>query len=232
MGAIINDWPRGSQGMAPYVPGAPGFSLPMAPVATLNSSPAPRGCLFPMCHDKGQSPNQYDACLARDAAIWYNLGCMGGVKTLCRPVHAVRYSEDDPPWISIPPQGRRLQEIATAALGTFVLNTDKVVLTYQVPVGYDGVITGNVHRFLGLGFVEGSGDIEWRIQLSRRYAPDYGLMLTSIGDLTNPASFSGGGIRIYSCQTINYIARVTNFATLDPNGRILTSFNGWIYPRS
>jgi hypothetical protein len=184
-----------------------------------------------MCHCKGESPNVFDQCLRQDTAVWYTIHCCGGITGICRQFESVQYAEDDPPWIKMPQQGRRYQEINTVPLGTFVLNTDLAVVTFQCPIGYDGVIIGNTNRFLGPGFVEGSGDIEWRIQLSRRYAPDYGLILTSLGDLTMPTGFAGGGIRIYSNQVIRYIARVTNFAALDPNGRILCALYGWFYPR-
>ena len=189
----------------------------------------PLGHGFPMCHNK--APNHYDACLKQDTNIWYTIECCGGITGLCKKAATIQYTENDPPWIKMPPQGRPFQEINSVPLATFVLNTDLAVLTFPVPIGYDGVITGNQNRFIGVGFVEGSGDIEWRVQLSRRYAPDYGLILTSLGDLTAPVPFSGGGIRIYSHQTIRYIARITNFATLDPLGRILTALYGWWYPR-
>lgn len=189
----------------------------------------PESACFSMCH--GAAPNPFDLCLREDARIWDTIQCCGGIQGLCKRAETIVYAEDEPPWIKIPQQGRRFQEIATLPLAAFVLNVDQVVLTFRVPLGYDGVITGNTQRFLGVGFVEGSGDIEWRIQLSRRYAPDYGDSLTSLGDLTMPVRFSGGGIRIYSHQTINYIVRITNFALLDPNGRLLCALFGWFYPR-
>ena len=184
---------------------------------------------FPMCH--GQPANHWDACLRQDVVIWHTIQCCGGITGVCRRAESVQYADDEPPWIKMPQQGRRFQEIASTPLATFVLNTDLAVLTFEVPVGFDGVITSNANRFVGAGFAEGSGDIEWRVQLSRRYAPDYGLVLTSLGDLTSPVSFSGGGIRVYSHQVIRYIARITNFALLDPNGRILCALSGWFYPR-
>lgn len=197
-----------------------------------NPPPAiPKGHGFPMCHCKGEAPNVFDACLRQDTAVWYTIQCCGGITGLCRQAESIKYEENDPPWIKMPQQGRRYQEINTVPLANFVLNTDLAVVTFQCPIGFDGVIMGNVNRFLGVGFIEGSGDIEWRIQLSRRYAPDYGLVLTSLGDLTAPTVLSGGGIRIYSNQVIRYMARVTNFALLDPNGRIMAALYGWFYPR-
>jgi hypothetical protein len=191
----------------------------------------PPGHGFDMGHGKGLDPNHFDRCLEMDTNIWYTIACLGGITGLCRRADSVQYADDEPPWIKMPQQGRRFQEINTVPLAVFQLNVDLAVLTFQVPIGYDGVIIGNTNRFIGVGFAEGSGDIEWRIQLSRRYAPDYGLVLTSLGDLQSPTPFSGGGIRIYSHQTIRYLARITNFAALDPNGRILCALYGWFYPR-
>jgi hypothetical protein len=184
-----------------------------------------------MCHCKELAPNHFDACLEQDTAIWYTIACLGGITGLCKSPSAPKYPDEDQPWLTMPAQGKRFQEIATVPVGAFVLNTDLAVVTFQVPIGYDGVINANTNHFIGNGFAEGSGDIEWRIQLSRRYAPDYGNILTSLGDLASPTGFSGGGIRIYSHQTIRYLARITNFATLDPNGRVLCALTGWFYPR-
>ena len=191
----------------------------------------PPGRGFQMCHCKGLAPNHFDACLEQDTAIWYTIACLGGITGLCRRAESVKYTDNEPPWIKMPQQGRRFQEINSVPLANFVLGVDLPVLTFQVPIGYDGVIVGNANRFIGVGFAEGSGDIEWRVQLSRRYAPDYGLILTSLGDLTAPVAFSGGGIRISSHQTIRYLARITNAAMLDPNGRVLCAMYGWFYPR-
>lgn len=203
----------------------------MSHLARLGRLPAPfpPGHGFPMCH--GKQANHFDACLAQDTAVWHTIQCCGGITGLCKRASSIHYSDDEPPWVRMPQQGRRYQEINTVALALFPLATDITVVAFQVPMGYDGVIMGNVNRFIGPGFVEGSGDIEWRIQLSRRYAPDYGQILTSLGDLQAPTSFSSGGIRIYSHEVIRYIARVNNVAFLDPNGRILCALYGWFYPR-
>jgi hypothetical protein len=210
-----------------------GRSRRVGPRPHLNIPPmaVPPGCAYDMCHGNGREPNQFDACLDQDVTIWYNISCLGGITSLCRRAESVRYADDEPPWVKMPQQGKRFQEIFSIPLAAFALGVDTPVLTFRVPVGYDGVIIGNVNRFIGAGFAEGSGDIEWRIQLSRRYARDFGQILTSEGDLQALTAFQGGGIRIYSNQIIRYLARVNNFALLDPNGRILTCLWGWFYPR-
>ena len=180
-----------------------------------------------MCRGRAGHPNLYDSCLDFDAALWRGIQRRGGIGKLCMRVGYEKY--DNPPWIVMPPQGRRYQEIATIVLPAPGVDTQ--VVAFTVPFGFDGVITGVVNRFIGAGFVEGSGDLLWRIQLSRRYAPDYGNIDTSLGDLTSPIAMDGGGMRIYSGQLVRYLTQVVNPATLDPAGRVLCAIYGWFYPR-
>lgn len=181
------------------------------------------------CYNRATA-NQFDACLLREQAVWHKIQCMGGVTDSCRRFDAPRYIV--PPWITMPPQGRRFQEVNTISLPA--INTDTTVLDFRVPLGYDGVINGIVDRVIGAGFVEGSGDVEWRIRLNLHYLPDYGDIQTSLGDLTNPCSMQGGGIRIKSGQLVRYYVMINaaGAAHLDPNDRILCSLSGWYYPRA
>lgn len=176
-------------------------------------------------------PNPWDDCLFQETDLWWKIQCHGGLAETCRRVGGPRY--ETPPWVVMPPQGRRFQEINTIVLPENVA-TDNVVVTFRVAVGYDGVIRSLVQRFMGApGLVEGSGDLTWRLQLSRRFANDYGAMQTSLGDLTSPGQMTAGGIRIYSNQTIRYLVSLSAAAAgnLDPNGRILCAIFGWVYPR-
>lgn len=174
--------------------------------------------------------NDWDRCLWDETRLWWKIQCCGGLGETCRRVEGPRYEAS--PWNIMPPQGRRFQEINTITLPANV-GVDNELVNFRVPVGYDGVIRSLVNRFLGFGFIEGSGDLAWRIQLSRRFANDYGNILTSLGDLTSPCQMRSGGIRIYSGQTIRYLVSLGAAAAahLDPNGRILCALTGWFYPR-
>ena len=174
--------------------------------------------------------NPWDRCLRQETGLWWYIQCCGGLAAVCRRVEGPRYEVS--PWNVMPPQGRRFQQINTIILPGNV-GVDNVVVTFRVPVGYDGVIRSLVNRFIGPGFVEGSGDLAWRVQLSRRFANDYGNIQTSLGDLTSPSQMQSGGIRIYSNQTIRYLVSLGALAAahLDANGRILCAISGWFYPR-
>jgi hypothetical protein len=175
-------------------------------------------------------PNMWDRCLYQEAELWWAIQCCGGLAETCRRVEGPRY--EVPPWNVMPPQGRRFQYINTIALPGNV-GVDNVVINFQVPVGYDGIIKALVNRFLGVGFVEGSGDLAWRVRLSRRFAYDFGNILTSLGDLTSPCQMRSGGVQIFSHQTIQYLVNLGPLAAahLDPNGRILCAISGWFWPR-
>jgi hypothetical protein len=177
----------------------------------------------------GKTGNLFDRCLLTERKMWTEVQCRGGISVVCRRVESLDY--DAPPWVVQPSQGRRFQEINTVLLPAD--NTTTVVLSFRVPLGYDGVIKDLVCRCLGLGFVEGSGDLHWRLQLSRRYANDYGDIQTSIGDLTSPVALQGGGIRIQSNQLIQFLVFVAPGAGghIAPGSRILCALSGWYYPR-
>ena len=182
---------------------------------------------FDPCY--GKYGNLFDRCLLEDRALWREIQCRGGVSAVCRRGDAPYY--EAPPWVVQPALGRRFQEINTIVLPAD--NTTSVVLAFRVPLGFDGVIKDLVCRCLGLGFVEGSGDLHWRLQLSRRYVNDYGDIQTSIGDLTSPVALQGGGIRVQSNQLIQFLVFVAPGAGghIAPGSRILTALSGWYYPR-
>jgi len=183
---------------------------------------------FDPCY--GHYPNRYDQCTWREQAAWRQIMCAGGLKRLCCRVGTPMY--ESPPWIVMPPNGERFQVTETVALPA--INTDTVVVSYRVPLGWDGVINGLVDRVIGVGFIEGSGYVYWRIRSNLRFFKDYGAISTSLGDLTNPCTLYGGGYRIYSGQNISYLVNLTaaGQAAIDPNALILCSLSGWIYPRA
>jgi hypothetical protein len=117
---------------------------------------------------------------------------------------------------------------------------DTVVLQMRVPLGYDGVIQDIVLNFGGAGFIEGSGDITWRVaadylpvgglQTGGRYLRDMGNVTTSIGSLTQPSPVPRGGLRIYSYDLVTIYCSIAPAAVV-ANGNIITSLGGWFWPR-
>jgi len=143
-------------------------------------------------------------------------------------------SGENPPWILMPPSGRRFSFFDSIALPAEQVETD--VTTFNVPQGYDGVISQHFHLFIptaGGQFVEGSGDLTWRIRQNDRPVRGYNNMLTTQGGLQSPLVMDSGGLRVQSSQLLRYTVRLAagSLGRLQA-GRIHCGFIGWFYPRS
>lgn len=115
------------------------------------------------------------------------------------------------------------------------------LFSFAVPLGYDGIITGQSNGFINQGggtFREGSGDIVWRIAVSsntsaRRYLKDCGAIMGSIGQLNNYQTVPGG-IRLYSGNTVTIIVTCPNTTgSLPPAGvgQVFAGLHGWFWNR-
>jgi hypothetical protein len=117
-----------------------------------------------------------------------------------------------------------------------------VLFTFGVPIGYDGIITGQNDGYINVGagaFIEGSGDIVWRIAVNnatgaQRYLKDCGAILFSLGQLKNYQTIPGG-IRLYSGNLVTLVATCPNTSgSLPPpgTGQIFAGLHGWFWPRA
>lgn len=174
------------------------------------------------------APNIWRMCLCAQWAVWDRIGECGGFKTVCA---VNKYAKA--PWLWMPKEGERYNEINTIALPV-AEGVETVVISHQVPPGYDGVIVNPVNGFTGTGFQEGSGDLVFRIRLNRRFAKDYGNITTSLGSLVLPQSAQQHTIQLVSNELVQYTITLGPGALgrLDPAGRILCALIGWFYPQN
>ena len=171
-------------------------------------------------------PNVYNSCLDRERETWDRINRCGGIMAIC-PGH--KYA--NPPWVKMPPQGKRYSKINSLALPN-PDGLDHLVTSFTVPLGYDGCIVSVVQIYTGTGFEEGSGDFTWRIQLNERYVKDYGNTTTSIGSMATPYNINSGQIILQSNQLVRYfVNRSTASAGNENGGRIICSLWGWWWPR-
>jgi len=169
-------------------------------------------------------PNKFNACLDRNAQIWTQINSKGGLKAICP---GMKY--ETAPWVKMPPQAKRFSEINSIPLPADN-GTDTLVLSFLVPYGYDGVAVTTVANYTGQGFVEGSGDLTWRIQLNERYVKNYGNLQTQVGSLTIPTNI-GNSVRLLSGQLVQFfVNRRVNSISLT-GGRIICALLGWWWPR-
>lgn len=132
---------------------------------------------------------------------------------------------------AIPPQARIFRP-AHGILTPTTAAGDQVVLTLKMPVGYDGLLSGIFQFYTGTGFVQGSGDIVWRIQVNQHYAKDLGNNPFSIGTPQLPFPLTEGVI-LLSGQTIRYIVNVPNLSGNIQIGasQIVCGLVGFYWPR-
>lgn len=139
------------------------------------------------------------------------------------------------PWVHMPPGGEAFDPdafITTPAANS----TETLVLQFQVPQGYDGVITGVTNLFTGPGFVEGSGNLIWRIRiglpnLQGRPVRNYSSIDRTLGTFEFPRDVAGG-IIIGSNQYIEYTVTHLLGSPIIPAGtRIMCNLIGYYWPK-
>ena len=191
--------------------------------------PGPGGLLYPVnVNQRRWPPNEYNACLDDEKALWNWVGRCGGLRMVC-PGSGAQYLE--PPWIKMPPQGKRYSKISSIPLPG-VEGTDFLVASRMVPYGYDSCIVSVVNVYTGTGFQEGSGDIRWRVKVGLRYQKDYGDIRTTIGSLVTPYNVNSGQILAQSGQVVSYFVSLGTGALGNLlGGRIICALFGWDWPR-
>jgi hypothetical protein len=120
--------------------------------------------------------------------------------------------------------------VLLGAIGTTV-----TIISYVVPPGRNGVIYKVANNFVGGGWVEGTGDLVWRILVDGTPPPgatSYDTILASLGNPASPTEIPG--FRIFENQVLTLVA-FNNPA--GPSGGVVVAgqrvgarFVGWNYP--
>jgi hypothetical protein len=172
-------------------------------------------------------PTFFNQCIDRNNVVWDRINREGGLMAICG---GRKY--DSPPWVKMPVQGKRFSYINSIPLPVSGYGTDQLVLSFLVPLGWDGVINYVVQNYTGQGFQEGSGDLTWRLQLNERYVKNLGSTTMQIGTLTSGPISPNTSIVVLSNQLVQYFVNVAASAAADLNGgRIIASCWGWFWPR-
>jgi hypothetical protein len=172
-------------------------------------------------------PNVFDQLLSQEDAVWDQILTYGGLTRLC-PSEGTIYQ--DPPWTKMPALGRRFSKINSIPLPDNG-SGEQLVTSMLVPLGWDGVIISTVNMFTGQNFLEGSGDITFRLKINdNRYVKDMGNLQTTLGTLTQPWPVNSGSIRLLSGQLVRWFVNVS-LGSMAVNGRIIAAMFGWFWPR-
>ena len=129
------------------------------------------------------------------------------------------------PWIDEPSGSVSFDEQGGVALGV-VGAGPQIVLTVNVPRGFDGVIKNLSNNVNFGGFVQFSGDIVWRLKINGRPVKNYSNILAEKGTTQEPRAISP--IRIYSGDIVTW--EVEHVANVLLVGQIICSLGGYQYP--
>lgn len=115
------------------------------------------------------------------------------------------------------------------------IGSSVTIISYVVPPGRNGVIYKVANNFVGGGWVEGTGDVIWRILVDGTPPPgatSYDTILASLGNPASPTEIPG--FRIFENQVLTLVA-FNNPA--GPSGGVVVAgqrvgarFVGWNYP--
>lgn len=181
-----------------------------------------------------RQPTVWDKYLAEERQVWNRIQDAGGILAVTSPFRRrlLELGNWGEPWMRMPADGVRFPPIVGSIVIPPFNGLDTVVLQFSVPTGYDGVMVGFTQLYTGTGFVEGSGDITWRVKINQRWAKSLGNMTTSMGSLQGPTTATPGGVRIQSRQLVTYYVNILPAAAarLDAAARIVCTVSGWFYP--
>ena len=181
-------------------------------------------------HSKGGcSPKitRYDLCLETEARLTRQI-------TFPPPSIPEEY-RNLLPWDdtfgAIPPQSipfLKQKGIVTPATAS----GDNAVVSFLVPTGYDGLLSGFYFNYSGTGFAQGSGDIIWRIQVNQYFLKDLSNFPYLFGDPVNPVPMTQGKI-LFSGQTVKAIVSIPNLSGMIQigNSTVYAGLLGFFWPR-
>ena len=236
-------------GITPGLPGMPG-TVGTPPPVTGGAAPWGRQSIVPnsmlpptlqrtnplVRRDVPFVPNMWDGALKNRAALWNYIAAHGGLKSCCRIPELGAPIWDSPPWITMPSQGEKFEEmfgqpISAFQSGGLFTGLDVILGEFVVPNGYDGAVNRFVTQFTGTGFGNFQGNIIWRLKIGNRFARNLGAIQNTFGSFEAAFSVPGtDNIRLVSQQTITLLANIPAGSPV-ADGYVAAGCFGWFYPR-
>lgn len=168
----------------------------------------------------------YQIALAYESHAWRWIEAQGGIERYV--IGWNKAGRDTPPTAQMPVNGQRLDEMGNIPLPANN-GVDTVVLQYRVPRGYKGIIVSLVNDWTGTTFVDGSGDLTWRLQINQMWVPSLGNVKYQYGSLQNRYAMEGAYIKLVAGDVVTcYVNHAVGSALT--GGNIFAGFGGYIYP--
>lgn len=101
-----------------------------------------------------------------------------------------------------------------------------VILDFRVPNGMQGVINQMGNNFVGGGFVDGSGNLQWQLLVDSVPYPNFENIIASLGNPANPSLI--GAVQLRERQHVQLV--VKNVAVVTAGQLIGGRLSGYYYP--
>lgn len=174
--------------------------------------------------------NRYDLLLELEAIRYRRIKFPP--MTAAMPLNMANITPWEAEFGSTPSQSKRLFEaggITTPAPAA----GDVQVISVQAPYGWDGLLTAFWFNYAGLGFVQGSGDIIWRVQINQYFMRDLSNVPYTLGSPQQPLPMTQGKI-VLSGQVVRVLVQVPNLSGMIQVGQSTVSaglIGFWSRPR-
>jgi len=138
-----------------------------------------------------------------------------------------------PKYIQPPKNAVRWQPRGDLTIPVLPAAADQLVFEERIPQGYDGLLVALTNVWNGIGFVEASGDITWRVKIDRRFIPFFDTILVTLGSLAVPFDIVGQGIPLLSGQLVQYFVNfgLGSEGRLNAGGKTICACTGYTWPR-
>lgn len=137
-------------------------------------------------------------------------------------------SVQKPLWVDPPDQWENIDLLNYVALPAIAAQAN--VISFQIPLGRNGVIRKVACNFVGGGWTEGSGSVTWQILVDGAPPPgatSYDNILASLGSPANPVEIPG--FRVFENQVLSVVVR--NAAVVVAGQLSGARLIGYLYPR-
>jgi hypothetical protein len=132
-----------------------------------------------------------------------------------------------PPWVT-PPDGYQSFDYASAITTPAFGAGDTVIVSFSVPLGMNGIIRRLANDYAGPGFVDGSGDLIWRILIDGRAVQGYSAITVRLGAINQPTVIDG--IQVSSGQLVSLVVNNATAALPVAGTQVTGRLGGYFYP--
>lgn len=144
--------------------------------------------------------------------------------------------EGNYPWVNPPPQRTPINRRGTIPSPAY--GAQQLVTEFDVPQAMQAVITHVVCKFDGAGFIQGSGDITWVIDINNPLGanlgyspPDFSNILIQLGDFVNGQPWPiPGGIALSERDQLRFKVTTNAVVGIGAPNYITCIFLGWYWP--